>query len=247
MLVLNNIKISLFFIVICMKFNFGCKLVKLCNSSDPSTECGLIQLLAQQSNPLALPSESNSDAATNVTSVSSRCTSCRIFVTNSTYNANLAGIVGADMKCSTDSNKPETGTYKALIVDEVNRRACSSTNCSINGNTEHLDWVFYKNTNYVQASNTANSIFITDGNATFSGTLTNVLFTATTSIWTGLKNNPSWDWQTNTTLTCSSWTDSTSVNCGTYGVTSWTDSRAFAITSSYGNGSSFYNLLCVEQ
>lgn len=44
-----------------------------------------------------------------------------MFVTATTYNANLGGIIGADNKCSLDANKPASGIYKALIVDDVNR------------------------------------------------------------------------------------------------------------------------------
>ncbi|MGE8778976.1 DUF1554 domain-containing protein [Leptospira terpstrae] len=170
-----------------------------------------------------------------------------MFVTAISYNANLGGIVGADNKCTSDSNKPATGIYKALIVDDVNRRACTSVNCTAGGVTENIDWVLSPNASYVQASNPSTVIFISDANGVYNNNLTNLVSVAAAAIWTGIKNNPSWDWQTDTTHTCSSWMDSVSGNCGTYGVTSWTDSRAIAITSAYGNGGTLNNLLCVEQ
>ncbi|TGM69597.1 hypothetical protein EHQ96_08745 [Leptospira levettii] len=46
----------------------------------------------------------------------------------------------------------------------------------------------------------------------------NSTVSAPTGIWTGIKNNPSWQ-----------------------------DSRAIAITSAYGNGGTLNNLLCLEQ
>ncbi|WP_232227785.1 DUF1554 domain-containing protein [Leptospira wolbachii] len=170
-----------------------------------------------------------------------------MFVTATIYNANLGGIIGADNKCSLDANKPSSGNYKALIVDNVNRRACNSVNCTSGGITEQIDWVLAPNTSYVQASSPSTIIFISDANGVYNNNLTNLISVAAAAIWTGIKNNPSWDWQTDTTHTCSSWVDSVSASCGSYGVTSWTDSRSIAITSAFGNGGTLNNLLCVEQ
>ncbi|WP_244279577.1 DUF1554 domain-containing protein [Leptospira brenneri] len=170
-----------------------------------------------------------------------------MFVTATTYNANLGGIVGADNKCSSDANKPSTGNYKALIVDDVNRRACTSVNCTSGGVTEQINWVLAPNTSYVQSSSPSTIIFISDANGVYNSSLTNLISAAAAAIWTGIKNTSSWDWQTDTAHTCTSWTDSVSGNCGTYGVTSWTDSRAIAIVSAYGSGGTLNNLLCVEQ
>ncbi|WP_244288342.1 DUF1554 domain-containing protein [Leptospira congkakensis] len=174
------------------------------------------------------------------------CSPCRIYVTATGYDANLGGIIGADNKCSSDTNKPITGTYKALIVDDINRRACTSVNCTSGGVTEQIDWVLAPNTSYVQALNTSTVVFISDTNGVLTSNLTS-LISSPTGIWTGIKNNPNWDWQTDITHTCSSWVDSVSGNCGTYGVTSWNDSRSIAITSAYGSGGTLNNLLCVEQ
>lgn len=110
---------------------------------------------------------------------------------------------------------------------------------------EQIDWVLAPNASY-ESLNTSNFIFTSDGNGVFNNNLSNP-FSAATGVWTGIKNNPSWDWQTDTSHTCSSWTDSITTNCGTYGVTSWTDSRSIAITSAYGSGGTLNNLICVEQ
>ncbi|WP_232373970.1 DUF1554 domain-containing protein [Leptospira chreensis] len=170
-----------------------------------------------------------------------------MFVTATTYNASLGGIIGADNKCTSDANKPPSGTYKALLVDDANRRACTSTNCTSGGVTEHIDWVLAPNTSYVQSSSPSTIIFISDVNGVYNNNLTNLISVTAAGIWTGIRNNPSWDWLTDTSHTCSFWTDSVSANCGTYGVTSWTDSRSIAITSAFGNGGTLNNLLCVEQ
>ncbi|TGL44634.1 DUF1554 domain-containing protein [Leptospira perdikensis] len=212
----------------------NCGPADLCNAADTSSRCGILRLTMQNSNP------SNSPRV-------SHCSVCRMFVTATTYNANLGGIVGADSKCFSDTNKPSTGIYKALLVDNANRRACTSVNCTTGGTTEQIDWVLSPNATYVQATNTSTIIFTSDANGVYNNNLTNLVSVAAAAIWTGLKNNPSWDWQTDTTHTCSSWADSVTASCGSYGVTSWTDSRAIAITSAYGSGGTLNNLLCVEQ
>ncbi|PJZ84902.1 hypothetical protein CH366_01075 [Leptospira harrisiae] len=211
----------------------NCKPAELCNPADTSSRCGILQLTVPKSIETSLPRTPH-------------CSPCKMFVTVATYNANLGGITGADNKCSSDTNKPPTGIYKALLVDDANRRACTSTNCNSGGVLEQIDWVLSPNVSYVQSANTSNVIFISDQNGVFNSTFSNMI-SAATGIWTGIKNNPNWDWQTETAHTCSSWTDSVSANCGTYGVTTWTDSRAIAITSAYASGNTLNNLLCVEQ
>lgn len=219
----------------CLFHLYTCKPAELCNSSDTSSRCGFFTLVLQKS-------MSNNPSILTKTPT---CSPCKLFVTATQYNAALLGIVGADNKCAIDSNKPLTGVYKALIVDDVNRRACTSANCTVGGESEHIDWVIAPNTNY-ESINTLQFVFTSDANGVYTNNLISTL-SAPTGIWTGIRNNPSWDWQTDTSHTCSAWTDNITASCGTYGVTSWQDSRAIAITSAYGNGSTLNNLLCVEQ
>ncbi|TGM72893.1 DUF1554 domain-containing protein [Leptospira mtsangambouensis] len=225
-------RINVVFSFLCLLYFISCKPADLCNAADASSECGILQLAMPKPNSSSMPRIPH-------------CSPCKLFVTSTAYNANLLGITGADSKCSSDTNKPTTGIYKALLVDDVNRRACTSTNCTSGGVLEQIDWVLAPNTSY-ESINTSNFIFTSDANGVFTNTLTNP-FSAATGIWTGIKNNPNWDWQTDTSHTCSSWTDNISANCGTYGVTSWTDSRSIAITSAYASGGTLNNLLCVEQ
>lgn len=64
------------------------------------------------------------------------------------------GIQGADYLCNHDESKPllPVANYKAMIVDGVNRRACYSFDCVLEGAGENIDWVLkptaaYKNIN----------------------------------------------------------------------------------------------------
>lgn len=232
MVIQTNMKrilfINCFFFLCC----FQCKKADLCNPADSESQCGILKLALQRTSNTSPPKIPH-------------CSPCKMFVTATTYNANLLGIAGADAKCSVDSNKPVTGTYKALLVDDSNRRACTSANCTVGGITEQIDWVIAPNVSYYSL-NTSAFIFTSDVNGVFTGSLTTTV-SAPTGIWTGIRNNPSWDWQTDTSHTCTSWSDSVTANCGTYGVTSWQDSRAIAITSAYGNGGTLNNLLCIEQ
>ncbi len=41
----------------------------------------------------------------------------KLFITADTFDGNLGGITGADLKCASDSNYPGVGTYKALLGD----------------------------------------------------------------------------------------------------------------------------------
>lgn len=66
-----------------------------------------------------------------------------------------SGIAGADYLCNHDESKPSSltdVTYKAMIVDGINRQACYSADCIFEGPKENIDWVLkpmaaYKNTN----------------------------------------------------------------------------------------------------
>lgn len=52
-----------------------------------------------------------------------------MYVTNLLYSGNLGGVAGADARCNSDSAKPiPNATYKALLVDGINRIACTTTN-----------------------------------------------------------------------------------------------------------------------
>lgn len=64
-----------------------------------------------------------------------------------THNGNFTGISGADAYCNSHipSSLSGTGSYKAMLVDGVNRVA---TTVGPNSSSGQKDWVFIKNTSY---------------------------------------------------------------------------------------------------
>ncbi|MCG6147392.1 DUF1554 domain-containing protein [Leptospira levettii] len=121
------------------------------------------------------------------------CTTCRFFSTSVTYDGNRGGIVGADAKCMADSKKPTEpvgAVYKAFLVDDVNRIACTTSNCTTGGNSEHKDWILKPNTTYKRAVDTViiattNSvgIFTTQTNDAENPTVIDVFTGLDTSGW----------------------------------------------------------------
>jgi hypothetical protein len=73
----------------------------------------------------------------------------RIFVTATAYTGNLGGISGADAKCTSDANKPTTGTYKAYLSEGTNRIACSVNWCS--DSSQMVDWPMVPQRNYIRS------------------------------------------------------------------------------------------------
>jgi hypothetical protein len=130
---------------------------------------------------------------------------CLAFLTTSTNNADVDansngnGIEEADTFCNADGNKPNSRTYKALLVDGTNRTACTTANCGTGGASEHTDWVFQASTQYRRGDGTT-IIGTTDSNGIFSFNLTNSIGTIFHSVWGGINSN----WTT-ATDTCSSW------------------------------------------
>lgn len=170
------------------------------------------------------------------------CTTCRFFSTSISYNGNRGGIVGADAKCMSDSKKPTEparAVFKAFLVDDVNRIACTTDNCS-GGESEHKDWILKPNTLYVRAVDggsfaTTNSVGIFTSQTAHAESPTIV-----TPVLTGLDTS---GWDTRFGNHCSRWTDGT--NAGQVGVA--TVSNTLYVSS----GGYFCDLssviYCVEQ
>lgn len=171
-----------------------------------------------------------------------------IFVTSTPYNGNLGGITGADSICDTEktsnfSSLP-SGTYKAMLVDGTNRRACSTANCS-GGTSEHIDWVFQASTTYVRDDDV--TVFTTDANGVidFSNVSLDAPFGTTGSWWTGLNT----DWTDGNN--CSNWGDGSFAN-GIYGSNQINSNSICDDSSSdcsFGGTlcNSTYKLVCVQQ
>lgn len=170
-----------------------------------------------------------------------------LFITDSTFNGNLGGISGADDLCNSDANKPNSSTYKAMIVaDSPARRACTHPDCSNSGASEHFDWVLSPNTEYYRDDGTT-LIGTTNSAGIFSFPLDNTYLLTEGSndverIWTGISD----DWIND--YECSSWTVSTPggfPNIGGHARIDATDSQA--IRYSTQRCSEFSHLACVEQ
>ena len=153
------------------------------------------------------------------------------------------GIVGADQRCPVG--------FKAMIVDGVNRRACTTANCG-GGMDEHIDWVLRANITYVTSTGllpilTAdwNSVWNFAGTAPTGGNLLNEIFNSSQSAWTGLTGN----WQVangGSDHDCSNWSSASGAQTGAYGRTNGLGTNSiFNSTSTCDNGGHY--LYCAEQ
>lgn len=176
----------------------------------------------------------------------------KIFVTGSTYTGDLktlgagaTGPTGADNLCNSDSSKPTSATYKAIINDATNRNACSITsNCT--NPTENVNWILKPNTQYVRASDSA-TIFTTNTAGVFTNWNMANSFDAGAQkqYWTGFSNGTIWG---HSTTDCNAWTNSTNSNNGRVGQSnalSYNDAIRDAVISPTCDLPQY--LLCAEQ
>ncbi len=177
--------------------------------------------------------------AANITNVGVTCSyEPVIFRTATAYTGGLGGIAGADAKCGSDGNKPDSRTYKAMICDESNRRACSTDDCS-GGPSEHIDWVLNASTSYYRPG-LAVKIGTTTANGIFAFPL-DAGFTAESSlVWTGLRAT----WRT--TNDCNDWTDGSAGSEGHYGQSDSTTITAIQYSTTQCSAPLTY-LICVSQ
>ena len=140
---------------------------------DPTEEV----ILTLQADPAAY-TLSASDATLEIAAMDKR-----IFVTAASFDGNLGGIGGADLKCNADTNKPGVGTYKAMIAGDRFRSAFPP-----------VDWVLTAGTSYFRP---ADEVFIaralTDAVFTFPLKATippSTEYVDYERVWTGLR--PDW-------------------------------------------------------
>lgn len=167
------------------------------------------------------------------------CTECRFFSTSITYNGNRGGIAGADAICMNDAKKPvepARAVYKAFLVDDVNRIACTTSNCT-GGISEHTDWILKADTTYKRAVDgvtiaTTNSvgIFTTQPGDAENPTVSQII--------TGFSAG---GWITRSSGHCVSWTE------GTTGTTGLSSSNNLTITGGGNYCVTPTVILCVEQ
>ncbi len=216
-----------FFVVLVLATASSCKMDGVCNPGDTSNSCG-----ASQSAINALVQ------ATIIQSATPACDPCRVFVTNLSFSGNLGGVAGADSKCSADTNKPSTGTYKAFLADTSTRIACTTSGCS-GGPTEHTNWVLQANRNYVRASDTA-SVATTDSNGLFPTTPYGEIHATTlVTVWAGLAMSGSY---LSNSSNCVNWTDGLS---GSGGIGPSNNVSGGATNGGACGGS--YPLICAQQ
>lgn len=147
------------------------------------------------------------DSAENISQYSPVCqvtaSRKRIFISASTTvgdfdsNNNSNPIEEADAICQSDANKPVgAGTYKALLVDNINRRAEVGS---------QLDWVLVASKSYYRTDGVT-PIVTTTADRIFPANLTNAMGTVLALVWTGLNS----DWTTGNV--CASWSSSLGVS-----------------------------------
>lgn len=193
-----------------------------------------------------------SGTATVTISISVLVRKYKIFITSATYTGDLKtlgsaanGPLGADNLCNADSNKPSSGTYKAMINDGANRDACN-TNSDCTNPAENVNWIMMANTDYVRAVDSA-TLFTTNSAGIFTNWNMPNSFDAGAAIqyWTGFSNGTIWG---HSTTDCNLWTSSSNANTGRIGQSnslSYNDAIRDASTSPTCDLPQ--HLLCVEQ
>ncbi len=168
----------------------------------------------------------------------------KIFVSARTHVADFANdpylsgsnaIEKADDFCNTDSNRLDTATYRAMIVDAVVRDAKTRTN-----------WVLQPSTTYYQSysdvvigATTANAIF-----GAFYAPLTNPIDPASAKqVWTGIGSAADFAAGAN----CARWSDATNTYHAGRGVSDATDGNAFSAIGDMGCAFFQLNVYCVQQ
>lgn len=232
-----------------------------CSSSPPlpsgltlSAACeitGTPTTVTAAANYTITPSMTNGTATTTI-SISVLVRKYKIFVTTATYTGDLKtlgsaanGPLGADNLCNADSNKPSSGTYKAMINDGANRNACN-TNSDCTNPIENVNWIMTANTDYVRASDTA-SLFTTNTAGINTNWPLPNSFDAGAAIqyWTGFSNGTIWG---HSTTDCNLWTSSSNADTGRIGQSnslSYNDAIRDAVISPTCDLPQ--HLLCVEQ
>ncbi len=166
----------------------------------------------------------------------------RIFLTAATTAGNTGGIGGADSICNNDVNRPSARNYKALLVDGVNRRACTTANCP-GGTAEHIDWVLYANKRYFRSDGTTSLFTANDAGIFVFGNLSNAMTGTANSYYTGFSSAGDW---TSSGSNCLLWANNTSGNIGRTGTGTFTNYSTLRDASNT-TCDTVLKLLCVEQ
>lgn len=172
---------------------------------------------------------------------------CIIFVSSSSSTGdfdtdnNGNGIEEADEICQNDPNRPTSSIYKAMIVDGVNRRACTTANCATGGTAEHIDWVMRPSVEYRRSDETT-SIQTTTSNGVFpSGDISASISTTSNITWTGMSNDFT------TSGDCNNWSSSNVGDQGDVGQADQSGEFDYLGGAQQTCDTSTYRVYCVEQ
>ncbi|WCL50085.1 DUF1554 domain-containing protein [Leptospira sp. GIMC2001] len=231
---------------LCLTFAFSCSI-----PFPELDELGLLMLAQTRLNPGSCSTDCTSETGDTGSGngASSENTRKYIFVTQGTSNGNLGGVSGADTICQNEKNNnfaslPGVGTdYRALIVDDTNRRACANGNPNcVTTAGNNINWVLQPNTEYFRSTPTEVSLFTTNAAGIFVfGNLSNPFNnTASDKWWTGLDS----DWRSAGDR-CLNWSDLSSLEQGSYG--SGNVTNGVAIVDAFGDDcDQSLRLLCVR-
>mgnify|MGYP003940606937 CR=1 FL=1 len=174
------------------------------------------------------------------------CTECKIFITYSGKDGDFTsinfggvtqlfstGITGADAFCANDNNNPYLiendqnlkYTFKAMLVDGVNRRVFPPKN-----------WVVFSNVTYHYSDSSGNPNTVTSNDSRWFDYFS---WIGSDDVWTGFNQNGT---AGSMAETCNYWAHANSQNPG--------DPYAYAYNGSFGpthGCDGTYKLLCVEQ
>ncbi len=215
----------------------------LTSVTSPYTHSGLVNNTSYYYVVVAKSDTAESDVSPE-SSATPFCSPCRFFTSALTYNGNRGGISGADALCMSDTNKPSSpsaSVYKAFLMDDTTRIACTTSNCS-GGISEHKDWILKPLTTYVRASDgvtiqTTNNVGIWT-----TGQLGNADALGISFPLTGIATN---GWTTRPPGTpdghCTSWSQSTGTGAGA------STSSLTLNTGTPANCSTATKQFCVEQ
>lgn len=163
------------------------------------------------------------------------------FLNNPTLNGTTA-IQKADDFCNKSANKPNNSSYKALLVDGINRDAVSLTDWVLEASTD-----YYRPYDNIKIGTTSNTHILNAFWSELDNTISECNESCAGSmdfyVWTGIDNAGDFSTQGNT---CDSWSNSSYPPTGRYGI--YIAKDGYAISSNiFGACSQLAYLYCVEQ
>ncbi|MCW7457356.1 DUF1554 domain-containing protein [Leptospira bandrabouensis] len=143
------------------------------------------------------------------------------------------------MSDSKKPTEPARAVYKAFLVDDVNRIACTTSNCLTGGISEHVNWILKPNSTYVRAVDGV-TIATTNSFGIFSSQTNDAENPSVTTIFSGFDAG---GWLTRSGGHCNRWTDGT--NASLLGAAP--NSNQLYISTGGITCDTFSVILCVEQ